>query len=131
MSMPRRLDLPELTELAQRSDAVKQACSCAINSLAGWESMPLSLPEEQLREIGTLIHADEEELTFSEHHPDGTRYWSPEAPIAPRYFPYNRCNVWECGICGRCFLRYTECGGYFVDRRIRALNPALIFDAPL
>lgn len=31
--------------------------------------------------------------------------------------------------CGRHYLRYMEAGGYFVDRRIRALeNPALVVD---
>jgi hypothetical protein len=132
MSMPPKLDLSALTELALRSEAAAgKACSCAKTALPGWESVPLSLAEEQLREIGTLICADDQEPAFDEYHPDGTRYWSAQAPIAPRYFPYNRCNVWECVVCGRCFLRYTEGGGYFVDRRIRALNPALIVDAPL
>lgn len=131
MNMPPLLNLSELTELALRSQTVKQACSCTKKSLAGWESMPIAVPDEQLRDIGTLIYADEEALTLDEYHPDGTHYWSVEAPIAPRYFPYNRCNVGECVFCGRCFLRYAESGAYHVERRIRNLDPALIVDAPL
>jgi hypothetical protein len=39
--------------------------------------------------------------------------------------------VWECSVCGRLYLRYTEGGGYFVDRRIRAVSANLIEDVPL
>jgi hypothetical protein len=68
--------------------------------------------------------------TYDEYHPAGTRYASDDAPIAPRHFPYNRCNVSRCVTCGRLYLRYQEGGGYFIDQRIRALDPALIVDAP-
>ncbi|WP_397452913.1 hypothetical protein [Pseudomonas sp. NA-150] len=124
------LDLPALTHLAQRSAAVTQPCTCTPKSLAGWEGMPVSLKEAQLREIATLVFADEEESTLDEYHPQGTYYWSLDAPIAPMYFPYNRCGVWECIHCQRCFLRYAEAGAYHLESRIRSLNPALIVDAP-
>ncbi len=129
--MSPRLDHASLMELAVRSQAVVQACSCVKTPVVGWESVPLSLPEEQLREIGTLFSPADEEPTFNEYHPGNTRYWSPDAPIAPRYFPYNRCSIWECTVCERCFLRYIEGGGYFVDRRIRQLNASLLVDAPI
>ena len=125
------LDHSALAQLALRSQAVTQACSCVATSLLGWATVPLSLPEDQLREVGTLLSTEEDEPTFSEYHPDATRYWSVDAPIAPRYFPYNRCDVWECTVCQRCYLRYTEGGGYFVDRRIRALSASLLVDAEL
>ncbi|PLZ03228.1 hypothetical protein CY652_05260 [Burkholderia sp. WAC0059] len=131
MSTSPYLDLAALTELASRSEAVAEPCSCTKTPLDGWQSQPLSLPESQLREVGTLLADAGEEPTFSEYLLDGARYWSPEAPIAPRYFPYNRCAVWECAVCGRGFLRYTEGGGYFVDRRIRLLKASLIVDAAL
>ncbi len=131
MPTPPRFDYATLIEFASRSQAVSEPCLCTKTPVDGWESMPLSLPEAQLLEVGTLIAAEDEEPTFGEYHPDGTRYWSADAPIAPRYFPYNRCTVWECAVCRRSFLRYTEGGGYFVDRRIRRLNAALIVDAPL
>ncbi len=124
-------DCARLKELAARSQDASEPCSCIKTPIDGWNSTPLSLPEDQLRELGTLNDSGEEEPTFAEYHPDGTRYWSVDAPIAPRYFPYNRCNVYECTVCGRSFLRYQEGGGYFVDRRIRLLNGALIVDAPL
>jgi hypothetical protein len=125
--MPERLDAAAIFELAERAERLATApCSCTRTSLDGWQSQPLSLDESQLREIGTLVSNDDSEPTFSEFLPDKTSYWSAEAPIAPQYFPYNRCGVWECAQCGRLYLRYTEGGGYFVDRRIRAVRSGLI-----
>lgn len=106
-------------------------CSCIRTPLDGWQSQPLSLDESQFEEIGTLLQDDDPEPTYSEYLPGKTTYWAADAPIAPRYFPYNRCGVWECSTCGRLYLRYVEGGGYFVDRRIRAVRAALIEDVPL
>ena len=71
------------------------------------------------------------EPTFEEFHPQGTRYDSPLAPFAPEFFPCNRSDVFSCSRCQRVVLRYTEFGGYYVDHRVRALNAALVVDAPL
>jgi hypothetical protein len=123
------LDASSLGELARRAEArTPPDCSCTRTPLDGWSTLPLSLDENQLREVATLLREPYEEPTFSEYLPDGIRYASPDAPIAPLYFPYNRCGVWECVKCGRAYLRYTEGGGYFVDRRIRALKSALVMD---
>jgi hypothetical protein len=129
-SLP-RFDFAALDDLARQSAAVQADCACTSFPLAGWESVPMSMDEVVMREVGTLRAADDEEPTFVEYHDKGTRYWSAEAPIAPRYFPYNRCNVLQCAACGRAYLRYTEAGGYYVEERIRALAPALLVDAPL
>jgi hypothetical protein len=126
------LDAASLTEFARQAEAGDlPECSCTRTPLEGWNTLPLSLDEGQLREVATLSNADAEEPTFSEYLPDGIQYWAADAPIAPLYFPYNRCGVWTCVLCGRAYLRYMEGGGYFVDRRIRKLNSALIVDVPL
>ena len=112
--------------------SVAGSCSaCAELACPGWESLPGSFERSRLRRVGTLRRAEDEEPTYQEHHPAGTHGWSVGAPIAPAYFPYNRCDVWQCVACERAFLRYTEYGGYYVDERIRALDPALIDDTPL
>jgi hypothetical protein len=131
MKQSGKIQLEKLMELAIRSADVKIECACAISSFAGWERVPLSFPEPRVREIGNLMDATDEEPSFVEFHPFGTQYWSKNAPIALKHFPYNRCTVWECVDCGRCCLRYTEGGGYYVEKRIRALSPELIVDAPL
>jgi hypothetical protein len=80
--------------------------------------------------VGTLVDDPYVEETYSEYHPDGTNYWSADAPIALRHFPYNRCSVLRCTVCGRCCLRYVEAGGYYVEPRLRTLAPRLLVDVP-
>ncbi|HEY0824291.1 MAG TPA: hypothetical protein VGD76_10925, partial [Ramlibacter sp.] len=86
---------------------------------------------DRLRKVGTLRSPGVEDPTLEEYHPQGSNAWSADAPIAPAYFPYNRCEVWECAACSRPFLRYTEYGGYYVEERIREIRPALVVDAGL
>jgi hypothetical protein len=125
------LDFPALEALALVSAHVHSACACSTFNLESWAAVPLSFNEADLLEVGTLLEDPFTEPTFAEFHRSGSRYESANAPIAPRYFPTNRCTVAKCVRCGRCYLRYTEAGGYFVERRIRALMPALLVDAPL
>ncbi|GAB7539701.1 hypothetical protein AB4851_13260 [Burkholderia sp. 22PA0099] len=123
------LDASALRALAERAEATQRAdCACHKTPLDGWQSQPLSLDETLLAQVGTLRDDDGREPSYDEYLPDGVRYWSPDAPIAPRFFPYNQCDVWACQACGRVMLRYTEGGGYFVDRRIRAVRAALVVD---
>ena len=90
-------------------------------------------PAAQVTRVGSLRAPDSlgPEPTYEEFHPHKTRYDSPDAPIAPAFFPYNRCDVFGCGVCGRVLLKYTEFGGYYVDHRVRALQPERVVDAPL
>ncbi|KKB64902.1 hypothetical protein WM40_02570 [Robbsia andropogonis] len=130
------LDAPALLEIARAvplssAHPVSISCGCAKSSLAGWQSQPLSFDESTLEEIGTLMPPGVDEPSYEEYLPGSTTYWADDAPIAPRHFPYNRSGVWRCRVCASVFLRYTEGGGYFVDRRIRALDAALIQDVPL
>jgi hypothetical protein len=131
-AMPDHLDASALTTLALHAESLTTGpCNCTRTPLDGWNSQPVSLDEHHLKEIGTLIAEDDPEPSYREHLPGNIAYWSPEAPIAPRFFPYNRSTVWQCTQCSRLYLRYTEGGGYFVDRRIRAVRSALIEDVAL
>lgn len=78
-----------------------------------------------------VLKIEPSEPTFEEFHPENTNIWSVEAPVAPLYYPYNRCAVWECSACQRVYLRYIEGGGYFVDPRIRRLKSGVLVDAPV
>jgi len=126
-----QLGFDGLMELARASGAVTRACACGIDSFRGWTRTPLEFPQAQMRTVGTLMGDPYADPTFAEYHPHGTDYWSPEAPIAPRYFPANRCTVQQCTVCGRCCLSYVEAGGYYVEARVRLLDPALVVDAAL
>lgn len=107
----------------------EQCSVCAPLVCAGWESMPATFDAAGLRRIGTLRREENDDPTLVEHHPDGSHAWSADAPIAPAFFPYNRCDVWVCVSCARPFLRYTEYGGYYEDARIREVSAALVVDA--
>ncbi|HEX8604137.1 MAG TPA: hypothetical protein VF774_15935 [Pseudoduganella sp.] len=125
------LDFDALLTLAAQSDTIDLPCECVIHRADGWISRPATLDPAQLVAVGTLVADPFAEATFAEYHPDGTRYDSPDAPIAPRWYPYNRCEATHCRNCGRAYLRYTEAGGYFVDPRMRALRAGLLVDAAL
>jgi hypothetical protein len=131
MAYDEKIQFERLVELAVNSAAVTRACACAIASYAEWSRIPVSFPEAQMRVIATLAGDPYDEPTFVEFHPAGTNYWSKDAPIAVRHFPYNRCTVLQCTDCGRCCLKYVEAGGYYVEPRIRALAPELVVDQPL
>ncbi|PXW95470.1 hypothetical protein C7444_10938 [Sphaerotilus hippei] len=122
------LNLESLRPLAAvRPAGACQACAPLV--CPGWESLPGDFDRARLQRVGTLQRPDDEEPTLVEHHPDGTHAWSVDAPIAPAFFPYNRCEAWRCTACARPFLRYTEYGGYYQDERIRELDARLLVDA--
>ena len=121
-------DAAALRELAVRQEGPGCA-ACAAIKASGWEALPGSFDASVLRKVGTLRRPGDDEPTLEEHHPAGTRSWSPDAPIAPAFFPYNRCDVWQCAKCARPFLRYTEYGGYYVEERIRELHADRVADA--
>jgi hypothetical protein len=115
---------PEELRLAIAGTATPRPCSCALGACAGWESLAEYRWEAaQMTQVATLRDPAIDEPTLEEFHPAGTRYDSPDAPVAPAFFPYNRSEVWHCSRCDRHLLRYTEFGGYNVDPRVRELDP--------
>jgi hypothetical protein len=123
---PSRLTAGELVALAEAFGNGAGCAACSALKCKGWESVPGGFSLASLRCVGTLRDAADEEPTLTEFHPEGTHGWSEGAPIAPGWFPYNRCDVWQCVGCGRPFLRYTEFGGYYADERIREVQAELI-----
>lgn len=114
---------------AIKGTAPPRPCSCALGACAGWESLAEYRWEAgQMTQLATLRDPEVDEPSLEEFHPAGSRYDSPQAPVAVAFFPYNRCDVWHCSRCDRHLLRYTEFGGYNVDPRVRELDPAKISD---
>ncbi|MCW5630901.1 MAG: hypothetical protein KIT47_18660 [Rhodoferax sp.] len=120
----------ELLVIAQERGNRTGCGQCSALVCRAWESLSGDFDRSQLRRIGSLRDPAQEEPTYEEYHPDGTHAWSDDAPIAPDWFPYNRCEVWECAGCGRRFLRYTEFGGYYTDERIRELRAERVARPP-
>ena len=118
-----------LKALAQQA---KTPCQCALKICKGWESVGDDRwPAAQMVKAGMLrpeLPEGQFELSFEEFHPEGTRYDSPDAPIAVDYFPYNRCDVFKCTTCQCAVLKYTEYGGYYVDHRVRLVDAAKVVD---
>jgi hypothetical protein len=121
----------ELMAVASATRASPSCAACRALVSPGWEALPGGLDRAVLERVGTLRDPSMAEPSVAEYHPHGTHAWSPDAPIAPAWFPYNRCDVWRCRTCARPFLRYTEFGGYYAEERIRELDPRLVVDVPL
>jgi hypothetical protein len=130
LTMAPILDFPDLLACAEKSATITTPCNCIAMPLPGWESWPPTLREEHLQKLGTLAQVPEDEATLDEYHPDGTTFWSPNALIAARYYPYNQSELWACGNCGRAYLRFDDHGAYHCERRIRSLDAGLLVDAP-
>jgi len=125
---PPLLDFAQLQQIANAH--ARAACpGCAALVCPGWETLSATFDRGNLRRLGTLRDPAIDDPTLQEFHPAGTTHWSPDAPIAPAFFPYNRCEAWACVRCSRPFLRYTEYGGYYEEERIRELDPRLLVDA--
>ncbi|MCK9689374.1 hypothetical protein [Scleromatobacter humisilvae] len=129
MADPAPLTAADLVELARaRTRSTCPACEALV--CPGWEAWPGSVARDALERVGTLRDASLDDPTVAEYHPAGTHAWSPDAPIAPAWFPYNRCDAWRCKACARAFLRYTEFGGYYTEERVREIDARLVVDVP-
>lgn len=127
-SPPALLERDDILRLARQSAAAEPCDRCAAVARPGWEALPGGFDASVLERVGTLRPPGADEPTVEEFHPHGTHAWSPDAPIALGWFPYNRCDVWQCTACARAYLRYTEYGGYYQEERIRPLSLGLIVD---
>lgn len=121
-------DLLDASALAQAcAGRLAKPCSCALGACRSWESFTEDRwPDKWVQRLGTLRDPAIDEPTLEEFHPDGTRYGSPDAPMAVAFFPCNRCDAHACNRCDRVLLRYTEYGGYYVDHRVREVVPEQI-----
>lgn len=129
LTAARHLSHAELVSLADEADRSQPCPACSALRSPGWESISASADRDVLVRVGTLRDPAVDEPDLQEYHPQGTHGWSAQAPIAPAYHPYNRCDVWACSACRRAYLRYTEYGGYYQDERIRELRAELIVPA--
>lgn len=114
-------------QIAELSSLESNACSCIRGLSQGWETLPKVLEASNLlRFIGEITIDKEQDLTLDEYHPNGTHFWSEDAPIYFEFFPYNISSVWGCKHCSRAFLRFTEAGAYHSEQRIRILRTPLL-----
>ena len=118
------LTAQELFHLASQHNG--HTCSnCTAHDFSCWETILSTFDRNQLKQVGTLKDLGGDDI-WDEHHPNGTTMWSDNAPIAVKFHPYARSDVYQCQTCQKVYLRYTEYGGYYVDERIRVVKPELI-----
>lgn len=129
MMMERYIDTAALKDLATQASAIKLDCRCLQRDLQGWAAWPVGYHEDDFVQLGTLARYSPDESIIDEYHPAGTSYWSNDAPIAPRFYPYNQSSVWHCRRCERLYLRHNDDGAYHVAPRIRLARATLIVDA--
>ena len=120
------LTAADLREHVRPPGSAPADCDCARLVCPGWESVSSPVGEPLLERLGSLRAEGDDEPTLTEQHSERSSYWSPNAPIATAFFPYNRCEVWLCRRCARGFLQYTEYGGYYVDHRLREIDPGRV-----
>ena len=125
-----RLSHPEVYAIANAHGAQAHCTTCASVLAPGWTSWPSGVPESTVEPLGALWLAGDDEPTYDEMRPMGMDSWSPDMPISLKHYPANRCEVWACVSCHKPFLRYTEYGGYYVDKRVRELDPRRLVTEP-
>lgn len=112
-----------IRQIAELSSLESADCSCVRGLSQGWETLPKVLEASNLlRFIGEVRVDKEQDLTLDEYHPNGTHFWSEDAPVRFEFFPYNISSIWGCKRCSRAFLRFTEAGAYHSEQRIRILS---------
>ncbi len=111
--------------------ALSSACTqaecevCDSFHCESWETRPSNFVTKNYVLVGSC-QFDGSENIWDEYHPQQTTIWSNNAPFALKHYPYNRADVLQCTNCQKVYLTYTEFGGYYVDQRIRLVNPDLI-----
>lgn len=63
---------------------------------------------------------------YRELHPNGTNYWSNDAPIAIAYYPYHESEIKMCPSCNAVFLHYIEYAGHAPQKRLRLARKSLV-----
>ncbi|CAB5721502.1 Uncharacterised protein [Delftia tsuruhatensis] len=121
------LTAAQLRTLAEQAAAQPRCADCTALSRPAWESVSGATAIAQLDPVGPLGTPDMAHR-LAEFHPQATHLWSPDAPIAVGWHPYNQSTLWRCRNCAGLFLRYTEYGGYYQDERIRPLRAELIVE---
>jgi hypothetical protein len=117
-----KLTPENIRQIAERSSLESAACSCILGLSRGWETLPKVLKESNLlRFIGEITIDKNLDVTLDEYHPNGTHFWSEDAPFHFEFYPYNISSLWGCTHCSRAFLRFAEAGAYHCEQRIRIL----------
>ncbi|MGB3622338.1 MAG: hypothetical protein WBA20_13395 [Ketobacter sp.] len=104
--------------------------SCAVcnkQDYKGWGKFTKDL-ESELNHCGEFEAAEKyiNKNDYTEYHPNGTNYWSKDAPIALAFYPYHESQIRTCDSCKAVFLTYIEYSGHAPQNRCRWVQPDLL-----
>lgn len=112
----------ELLNMIPSFDDVKQN-DPLYSKYISWEM----IKKEELEQLQSVGEISAGELTMKEY-PSAHNYWSPQAPIALAYYPYNGCEVYKYPN-GGVYLVYEEASGHIPEMRCRLVQRELIVSA--
>ncbi len=124
------MNAAELRELSSKQLKAKAlGCQCKPLQWPSWESLPDERWPAGMERVGTLREADIDEPTFEEFHLNGTRLRL--ARCAGRRVLGSARSIGAtstaAAVCSLgIYLRYTEYGGYYIDHRVRLVDPNLV-----
>lgn len=110
------------------SNELRTNCSdCQKANFKGWESFTKEM-ESKLQILGEFENSETciSKNGYNEYHPNGTNYWSKDAPIALAFYPYHESQVRTCSACNAVFLTYAEYSGHAPQNRCRWVQPELL-----
>lgn len=100
---------------------------CHKDNFAGWETLTKEM-ESSLELCGEFEQAEKYigQNGYTEYHPNGTNYWSKDAPIALAFYPYHESLIRKCKSCDAIFLTYIEHSGHAPHNRCRWVQKDLL-----
>ncbi len=124
-----KFNAENLVLLAGKENSSESCETCTKEKFKSWSDTIRNL-EPNIKTIAEFEYAEEDikKNGYNEFHPNGTNYWSPDAPIAIHFYPYNDCTINICTACNAVFLRYIEYAGHTRQHRIRYVDKHLIVD---
>lgn len=125
----KKFDAIKLASLTDKESSGDSCDVCKKEKLKSWSDTTRDLGVN-VKVIAEFEQAEEDikKNGYSEFHPNGTNCWSPDAPIAIHFYPYNDCTINVCTACNAVFLRYIEYAGHTRQHRIRYVDKNLIVD---
>jgi len=101
--------------------------NCTKELYVSWGNISKEM-DQALDVIGIFQNSDYyiEKNGYTEFHPEGTNYWSENAPIAIAYYPYHESKIRVCKKCSTVFLNYTDYAGHAPQNRIRQVRKDII-----
>lgn len=124
-----KFDAMKLAALVGKESPSDSCEICTKEKFKSWSDTTRDLGGN-IKAIAEFEHAEEDikKNGYDEFHPNGTNYWSSDAPIAIHFYPYNDCTINTCIACNAVFLRYIEYAGHTRQHRIRYVDKDLIVD---